>query len=85
MALLAGIFNGDEVRLVRDYENQYDPNAVEVRTGGELLGFIPRTQAPLLAPRMDAGATTSASVVSVERNQQSPQVVVEISIELNSD
>ncbi len=85
MALLAGIFNGDEVRLVRDYENQYDPNAVEVRTGGELLGFIPRTQARLLAPRMDAGATTSASVVNVERNQQSPQVVVEISIELNSD
>ena len=83
IALLAGVVDGDEVRLVRDYENQYDPNAVEVRTGGELLGFLPRTQARLLAPRMDAGATTSASVVNVERSQQSPQVIVEISIELN--
>ena len=79
-ALLAGVVSGDDVRLIRDYANQYDPNAVEVRKGGELLGYISRTQARLLAPRMDVGAATTAIVFTVDRNQFSPQLILEVSL-----
>ena len=80
-ALLAGVTNDSAVTLVRNYANQYDPNAIEVRVGGETLGYIPRTEARLLAPRMDAGATTVSKVVSVDRSQSSPQLRVEILVE----
>ena len=82
-ALLAGVMSGEEVRLVRDYANQYDPNAVEVRIRGDLLGYIPRTQARLLAPRMDAGSTTTAVVADVNRNPSSPQLSLDISVAPN--
>ena len=37
--------SGSAVRLVRDYANQYDPNAIEVQIGDGLLGYVPRTEA----------------------------------------
>lgn len=80
-ALLTGVVPGSTVRLPRDYSNQYDPNAIEVRTGGELLGFVPRNEARLLAPLIDAGTQTIGTVVEVDRDQSEPQLVVEISIE----
>ena len=80
-ALLAGVTHGNAVRLVRDYTNQYDSNAIEVRVGGGLLGYIPRTEARLLAPRIDAGAPTTATVVAVDRSQSEPLVRVEISLD----
>ncbi len=80
-ALLTGVVPGSAVRLPRDYSNQYDPNAIEVRTGGELLGFVPRNEARLLAPLIDAGTQTNGTVVEVDRDQSEPHLVVEISIE----
>ena len=80
-ALLTEVTNGDVVTLVRDYTNQYDPNSIEVRCGGEVLGYMPRTEARLLAPRLDAGATTTARVLVVDRNQSEPQLKVEVSVE----
>ena len=80
-ALLAGVMSGSAVRLVRDYANQYDPNAIKVQIGAGLLGYVPRTEARLLAPRMDAGAAAAATVVEVDRSQSAPQLRVEISVE----
>ena len=81
VALLPGVKNGGAVTLVRDYANQYDPNAIAVRVGGDTLGYVPRTEARLLAPRMDAGATTVARVVAVDRSRSSPQVRIEVSVD----
>lgn len=46
---------GTELELVRAPDNQYDPNAIEVRLDGVMLGFIQRTVAAHLAPVIDAG------------------------------
>ncbi len=80
-ALLAEVAPGHAAKLVRDYTNQYDSNAIEVRVGGEVLGYVPRTEARLLAPRMDAGAQTAATVAKVGRNPSEPRLVVEISVD----
>ena len=82
-ALLAGVMSGSAVRLVRDYANQYDPNAIKVQIGDGLLGYVPRTEARLLAPRMDAGAAAAATVVAVDRELSNPQLSIEIIVESN--
>ena len=82
-ALLAGVMSGSAVRLVRDYANQYDPNAIKVQIGDGQLGYVPRTEARLLAPRMDAGAATVATVVAVDRELSNPQLSIEIIVESN--
>ena len=73
----------DFVPLVRDYANQYDPNAIKVQIGDGLLGYVPRTEARLLAPRMDAGAAAAATVVAVDRELSNPQLSIEIIVESN--
>lgn len=47
----------DEVlTLVRDPENRFDPNAIQVHTDdGLFIGFIPKSFAAQLAPLMDEG------------------------------
>ncbi len=79
--LLAGVTPGNTVRLTRDYNNQYDPNAIEVRIGGEQLGYVARNEARLLAPAIDAGVQTIGTVVEVGRDYSEPLLVVEVSIE----
>ena len=53
------------VRLEREADNQYDPNAIKVQvsvTGGEYkMGYMPKAMAALLAPIMDMGITLAAS------------------------
>ncbi|KAI0940604.1 hypothetical protein AcW1_003757 [Taiwanofungus camphoratus] len=52
---------GEEVRLVRQPENKYDRNAIQVKNiGGTQVGHIPRQIAAKLAPLMDR------SLVAVE-------------------
>ena len=79
IAVLAGVADRSAVRLARDYSNQYDPNAIEVRVSGGLLGYVPRTEARLIAPLLDAGADMTAAVVSIDRSQSAPQLEIEIS------
>ena len=79
-SLLSGVMSGGALTLVRDYVNQYDPNAIEVRVGGETLGYIPRSDARLLAPRLDAGDVAQATVVAVDRRQSNPKLSIEVSV-----
>ena len=79
--ILARVIPGTEIQLTRDYDNQYDRNAIEVWVGSGLLGYVPRTEARLLAPSIDSGARTRAEVLRVDRNQSSPWVTMEVSIE----
>ena len=67
-----GLALGDELQLVREPANPYDPNAVAVRYGTLALGFLRREIAKRLAPKIDAGTRYTARVASVtgggERN-----------------
>ena len=69
------------VAMVRDYAKQYDPNAIEVRVAGATVVYVHRAQARLLAPRIDAGDTTRATVVTVDRSQSDPKLIIEVSVE----
>lgn len=65
---------GTVVRLVREPSNPHDANAIAVSIRNPILGLIPRwskmghLKAPLaarLAPKLDAGLSIDAHVVSV--------------------
>ena len=65
-AIVAATERGDEVDLVRDYDNLVDRNAIFVRRSGEDLGYVPRFVAQALAPEIDAGETFTARVTDVD-------------------
>jgi hypothetical protein len=54
--------SGSPVTLVRDPENEHDPNAVRVVIDGVMCGYIPRAQAAGLAVDMDAGKAVTATL-----------------------
>lgn len=55
---------GEEVRLVREPQNQYDRNAIEVRNiGGTKVGHLPKQTAAKLSPLLDRGAITAEGVM----------------------
>ncbi len=47
---------GDNVRLIRDADNQYDSNAVQIHFDGEFIGFVAKEQAAIIAPHLDENA-----------------------------
>lgn len=57
---------GDELKLVREPNNQYDANAIAVYNEfNKQLGYIPSDEAEELAPRIDAGEKYQCCVSKV--------------------
>ncbi len=55
---------GDKLELVRESNNAYDKNAVDVRNAAGSLGHLPAYIVEKLAPLMDAGMVTCTATVS---------------------
>lgn len=53
LEFVASLPNGEPLTLVREPNNVFDPNAVQVWAQGRHIGFIKATQARALAIRMD--------------------------------
>jgi hypothetical protein len=53
---------GDELALVREPDNAFDPNAVRVEWHGRKLGYVPRRANPALAWGLDGGAAPRARI-----------------------
>ncbi|KAG1816100.1 SNF2 family N-terminal domain-containing protein, partial [Suillus subaureus] len=54
----------EEVRLVREPQNKFDRNAIEVKNiGGTKVGHVPKQTAAKLAPLLDRGAITVEGVM----------------------
>jgi helicase len=68
---------GQQVNLVRDYDNLLDRNAIAVYLSGCMLGYVPHQVAQILAPEMDTGTNLQATVASVER-ERLPRVTIRI-------
>ena len=67
--------------LIREPENQHDPNAIAVSLGGVWhMGFIPSKLAKELAPLMDAGRVFDAEFVCV--NQYPPYERVGLTVRI---
>lgn len=50
------------ISLVREPENEYDPNAIVVMAGDEQVGYVGREENVMLAPLMDAGILFEAEI-----------------------
>lgn len=61
-----------ELNLVRNPENPYDNNAVEVRHMVYMLGHLPKEVAARIAPLLDAGQEIIATVFQVLISQENP-------------
>jgi hypothetical protein len=60
------VSEGLDVRLTRDVDNQYSPNAIAVLTPqGSQIGFVPEEYAGQLAPLFDGGAKHQARVTKI--------------------
>ena len=53
---------GASLRLVREPENQHDPNAVAVYFRDEQLGYVPRVENTAIAQMLDHGEHLEASI-----------------------
>ncbi len=69
---------GDKVFLVRDRQNKFSPNAVEIRLqNGYQIGFVPEADAIEFAPLLDKGCLHHAFVTKVLEGRRSPIPVVQ--------
>jgi hypothetical protein len=62
----AALSPGTTLRLVREPDNKFDPNAIAVRTavGAESLGYVNKQNAARLARRLDIGESLVAITLS---------------------
>lgn len=73
---------GHVCRLVRESNNQYDSNAVQVHALGMFVGFVPRTHNPALAAAMDRGIEPTAIItraLRVERGRVKSEALITVS------
>ena len=68
---------GQQLRVVREPNNQYDGNAIAVHVYHQALGYLPRGFAAEVAPLMDAGCKLVARKSRDPRFAQSGVLVVE--------
>lgn len=58
--LVASLPHGEPITLVREPDNQFDRNAVQVWARGRHVGYVPKTQNAVLAQFIDAMGKTVA-------------------------
>lgn len=60
--ILCDVEPGEGVSLIRERENNYDPNAIQVVIGGDVVGYLGHDDAAEIAPALDFGRAHSAIV-----------------------
>ena len=71
---------GESVRLVRDYDNLVDRNAIAVYLSYQEIGYVPRNVAQILALEMDIGTALEATILDVDRKRHPPVVSIHIAL-----
>lgn len=70
---------GAKLILRREPENKFDENAIAVYDNSENhLGYVPKTQNPILARLLDAGKSLSARLTAKERLESWLKLDIEI-------
>ena len=68
--------------LVREPDNPHDPNAIQVAfLGTEVMGYVPASQAAVLAPLMDQGRQFRAEFVHLNQSPANDIVGITVRIE----
>lgn len=72
-AIASGFALGDDsLDLVREPNNEFDPNAISVYKDGKKLGHISKKMAGFVAPQMDCGIEYNCSVEGIVISQDNP-------------
>jgi len=80
--VVARLEPGTPLRLVRQPDNEFDPNAIAVlAVTGEQVGFLNRRLAAVLAPVIDAGAQWDVSVTDVTGTEEAGSRGVNVLLE----
>lgn len=58
IGVVAALPNGADLELVRETDNKFDPNAVQVWANGQHVGYLAAKQVRPIALAMDAKAAT---------------------------
>lgn len=67
--ILQSCYEGEELLLVREYDNPKDPNAVMVFTlDMEQIGYLFAEEAAEIAPRLDKGSPVDAEIVELSES-----------------
>lgn len=64
---LVGMHRDQQLNLIREPDNPYDPNAIAVYHMAHRVGYLPRTLAAELAPQMDQGIIYIALTVRMQQ------------------
>lgn len=67
-AFLRSLPNDHPVVLVREPQNKFDRNAVQVWVGGRHVGFVPKTQNAVLSKFIETAGTTVTERQKLERS-----------------
>ncbi len=81
--IAAQIKLNDEVKISRDYDNIIDRNAIGIFWSDQLIGYIPKEDAQILAPEMDSGIFLSGKVVKIDKSKTVPFIKIRITISNN--
>lgn len=72
---------GDRAFLIRDKNNRYSRNAIEIRLeNGMQIGFVPEDNAIELAPLLDNGALQTAMITKILDGRRGPIPVVDVDL-----
>lgn len=72
---------GDNAYLVRDKDNGFSRNAIEVRLeNGMQIGFVPEEYAVELAPLLDGGVLQKATITKILEGRRGPIPVVDVDL-----
>lgn len=72
---------GDRAKLIRDYDNTADRNAIEILVNDRRLGYLDRGLSQILAVEMDSGTEFESSIIEIEKHEV-PQIKILVSTKL---
>lgn len=64
-AYLSRLRAGQKLRVIREYNNQYDPDAVALYNGGDMVGYIKSTISSKISRLLALGHTVNVEVAQV--------------------
>jgi len=73
--LIEELVPGDKLTLVREPDNRYDSNAIQLHQGDDFLGYVRGTDAQEIAPFIDDGTEFVAEVIAGGTPRQ-PKVLI---------
>ncbi len=78
----ASLMPGEQLSLTREPENQYDANAVLVKSGENILGYLPAKYSADIAGYLDSGGRAIANVHRIKGGTaEYPRREIEIFVE----